>query len=79
MNLEQLLTASAKGLPMVKSNTMIKGATSDIGKVVVIKDNGRFKGCAVQFPGLNYDTWFTDDSNGTDKRSHYMHELKLSD
>lgn len=77
MTLLELLAASSKGFRMVKASVPINGATSNEGFVVLMKDNGRFKGCAVQFPGLTYDTWFGDEPTGTDKRSHYMHELTL--
>ena len=50
----QLLKASADGLPLVKSDTYIKGATSNVGQVVMLKDNGNWKGCSVRFPGLDY-------------------------
>lgn len=78
MNFEELLKASADGLPEVKSSVEIRFSKSSIGKVTLIKDNGRWKGCAVQFPGHNYDTWFEDNPAGTDGRKHYMHQLTLS-
>jgi hypothetical protein len=76
MTFDDLLNSTPNGLPMVKVDHDIRGATSRIGKVVVIKDNGRHRGCAVQFPGLNYDTWFSD-SEETDARSKYMRQLTL--
>ena len=72
----QLLKASADGLPLVKSDTYIKGATSNVGQVVMLKDNGNWKGCSVRFPGLDYDTWFSDEEK-KDKRSHFMYELSF--
>jgi hypothetical protein len=77
MNFEQLLQACTNGLPEVKIEKPVSGATSATGKVIVLKDNGRFKGCAVLFPGLPYDLWFNDEPEGTDKRKHYMHELSF--
>lgn len=50
-----------------------------VGRVTVIKDQAdgsKFRGCAVRFPQLNYDTWFTD-SKETDKRSKYLRDLWL--
>lgn len=77
MLLFELLKACADGFIEVKCLVPVSGATSNIGKVVLLKDNGKFKGCAVQFPGLTYDTWFSQDLGGKDKRSHYMHELSF--
>ncbi len=78
MTFEELLKASCNGLPEVKTFVAVNRATSNIGKVVALKDNGKFKGCAVQFPGLDYDIWFTD-SNETDKRSRYMYHLAFTE
>lgn len=75
MNFGELLSACANGMIDVKCSVPIKGATSDVGQVVVLKDNRSWKGCAVQFPGLTYDTWFGEEPAATDRRSHYMHEL----
>lgn len=77
MNFEELLKASTEGLPKVKSSVPIQNATSSIGKVTVIKNNSRWKGCAVQFPPLVYDVWFEDNPTGTDGRKHYMHQLEF--
>ncbi len=63
-------------MPQVACNVKVSGATSNIGQVVVIKSNGRHSGCAVQFPGLTYDTWFSEEP-GTDKRSKYMSDLNF--
>ncbi len=80
MDVKRLLEACSGGLmPEVKCTIPIRGATSTIGQVVVIKcatSVTGFKGCAVQFPGLTYDTWFSEVA-GTDKRSHYMDELEF--
>lgn len=78
MTFEELLKASADGLPEVVTSVPIRYAKSSIGKIAVIKQHDRWKGCAVRFPGHNYDTWFEDDPTGTDGRKHYMHQLKLN-
>jgi hypothetical protein len=71
---EILLVAVGQGkMPMVE---VIENGHQ--GTVTVIKDNGRHRGIGVLFPGLNYDTWFHDDPTGNDKRSRYLHQLKLS-
>jgi len=69
MTFEELLKASANGLPKVNYN-------GNIGKVTTIKDNGRYRGCAVNFFGKSYDDWF-HDSDETDKRSKYMRDLTV--
>lgn len=78
MTLKELLKACADGkMPKVKCNRFIKGAKSDVGQVVVIKQGtstAGFFGCAVDFPGLAWDTWF-HETPGTDKRNHHMSEL----
>ena len=71
MTFEELLIACSSGkMPKVRTQG------GSIGTVCVIKDNGRHKGCAVNFPGIAWDTWFTD-SDETDKRTRYMRELSL--
>lgn len=76
MTFSELLAACINGLPDVECTSKVHGALNNRGKVVVIKDNGRFRGCGVQFSGLNYDTWFWDSEEG-DARSHYMRDLKV--
>lgn len=68
MTFEELLQASASGLPKVMYNGVD-------GRVTVIKDNGSFKGCACRFKE-NYDHWFYA-ADGDDKRSKYMKDLTL--
>ena len=46
-----------------------------LGQVVVIKDNGRYKGIAVDF-GKGYDEFFHDEFS-EDKRSKYINQLEL--
>lgn len=76
MTIPDLLKACANGkMPMVKTSRHVKYALKDEGQVVVIRTSGR-RGCAVQFPGLNYDTWFNEEL-GTDERSRYMSELSI--
>lgn len=79
MTFDELLLACANGFIEVKSDIKPKYATSNIGKIVVIKDNGRHQGCSVQFPGMNWDTWFTYNPEGKDKRTLYMHQLDFTD
>jgi hypothetical protein len=69
MKFEDLLKACASGLPIVYYN-------GNKGQVTTIKDNGRYKGCAVNF-GKNYDEWF-HDVESEDKRSKYMKDLNLT-
>ncbi len=77
MTFEELLKACASGeLPAVSLKEPVKYATSNAGKVVVIKANNRHRGIGVQFPGVPYDTWFHEINTG-DKRSKYMDELEL--
>ncbi len=70
MTFIDLLNACAYGsLPKVKYNN------AD-GAVTTIKDNGKYKGCGVSFPGIYGEVWFWD-SPETDKRSRYMRDLTL--
>jgi hypothetical protein len=74
MTWEQLLKKVGEGkLPQVK---VIE--TGKVGTVTVLKDNGRHRGVGVQFPGLNYDTWYHELNTG-DRRSRYMDQLELVD
>jgi hypothetical protein len=75
---ELLIACSCGKMPFVTCKFVPRHATSAAGVVTTIKDNGRWKGCAVQFPGINYDTWFAD-SDAPDRRSHYMRDLILCD
>lgn len=77
MNFEELLKACADGMVEVRTTRPIKYSTSDVGRVTILKQNSRWKGCAIQFPPFNYDHWFGDEPTATDKRSHYMHELEF--
>ncbi len=76
MSFEELLKASINGLPEVIANNPKKPGHFSSGKVTVIKDSNGYKGCAVSFPGISYDTWFYADTVA-DKRCRYMAELKL--
>lgn len=77
MKLEELMFFCRFGMIQVFSVKEIRGASSRIGTVVLLKDTGTYKGCAVNFPGMNYSVWFTDDMEGTDKRSRYMKDLRF--
>jgi len=72
MTFEELLKASASGLPQVEYN-------GRIGRVTVIKDHsfkdGGWHGCAVRFD-KDYDEWF-DAIPHYDKRRKYMRDLNL--
>lgn len=74
MTFIELLTSCSKGtLPLVLHEKF------GVGCVTTIKhqsDGSKFKGCAVRFYSIPYDTWFSD-SDDTDKRSKYMRELIL--
>lgn len=77
MNIEELLRSCYEGkMPLVECADPVRHASSPIGRVVVIKYEDGHKGCAVRFPGMDWDTWFWD-SNENDGRKHYMRELKL--
>lgn len=77
MTFEEALQACAGGtMPRVKSSTPIKGATSNIGHVSVIKDYRGYKGVEVVFPGVGYGTWF-HASDSVDGRSRYMRDLEI--
>ena len=77
MTFEELLKSVGTGkMPRVEAKIPIKHATTNKGTVVVIKDNGNFRGCAVLFDGMKWDTWF-NDLDDADKRSHYMNELEF--
>lgn len=52
-------------------------STGRVGKICVIKDNGRHRGIAVLFPGLKYDTWYHEVNTG-DRRSRYMDDLTFA-
>lgn len=78
MTYEQLLKKVGEGkMPEVKTLVKIKYATSDVGRVTTIKDNGRHRGIAVRFPGCDWDTWFHDNTEGSDKRTLYLHQLQI--
>lgn len=69
MNWTDLLMELSKGeMPNVSYN-------GKIGKVVLIKDNGRHKGIGVDF-GKGYDDFFHEEVK-SDKRSKYINELTL--
>lgn len=74
MKFDEMLKACSIGvMPMVEHEKL------GVGRVTVIKskaDGSTFVGCAVRFNGYNFDLWF-HDSDGQDKRSRYMYELKL--
>lgn len=75
--IELLKAMSSSGdFPEVEVSITPKFATSNRGKVTVIKSNGRHSGVGVLFPGLNYDIWF-HNSDDTDKRSRYIRDLIL--
>lgn len=77
MTFQELLKSCSEGeFPTVQYIGEIRFAKSNIGKVNTVKENGRHKGCAVTFEGLNYSTWFSD-SEETDKRTKYMRDLIL--
>lgn len=70
MTFEELLKYCACGeMPSVIWN----GVT---GRVVAIKSNDVYKGCAVRFD-KPYDEWFWAEK-GTDKRRKYMAELNIT-
>lgn len=73
-----ILQHCSKGFfPSVKIDVTLRHCTSNFGKVVVIKDEpDGFKGCAVRFEGMNWNTWFYAN-NGSDKRKHYISELTI--
>ncbi len=76
--LKGLLQCCSNGeLPTVRYNNtrpiFKDGAKSIIGKVVAIKPFG----CAVEFEGLGYSTWFHSKWQD-DKRSRYMADLSLA-
>lgn len=77
MTLAELFAASVNGFPKVESSTIIDKADSKVGIVTVIKVTpDGYKGCAVRFPGLKYDSWFYA-VNTNDARKKYMKDLKL--
>jgi hypothetical protein len=62
----------ANGFPTVKD------ASGAEGIVTLIKSNPDWKGCAVRYPNMDYDTWYYAEP-GTDKRRHYIDELTIID
>jgi hypothetical protein len=66
----QSLACQSGKMPQVITNSGV------VGQVTTIKDNGKHRGIGVQFPDLNYETWF-NDSNDTDKRFRYMRDLSF--
>lgn len=77
MTFEELLLSLSTGkMPHVHVEDIPRPATSNTGRVTVIKDNGRHKGIGVTFPGLNNDLFYWAEAQ-TDKRSKYMADLKL--
>lgn len=80
MTIEELLNACKDGMVKVKCTIPIKGTTSNVGQVTTLRKSQRdikWKGCSILFPGLTYDIWFEDDTNGVDGRKHYMHQLEF--
>ena len=79
MKFENLLKNFKDEQPVkVQIDTPIKYATSKIGIITEFRftNDGKPKGVCVRFGGMKWSTWFWYNS-GTDKRSHYMTELKL--
>lgn len=78
--MRELLKACATGeMPQV---TVISSGTylspiGTVGQVTVIKNNGRHNGIGCQFKATDFDQWFHDDPDGTDKRKCYMHQLEV--
>jgi hypothetical protein len=80
MTFEELLKACASGqMPRVELTGDHKHVPKGMrGYVVTIKYKDRHKGIAVRFDnGPSYDCWFHYGPMETDKRSNYMHQLKL--
>lgn len=67
--IELLKYLSNGKMPMVKDTK-----TGKIGRVVVIKDNGRHKG--ISMSGEHYDTWY-HDSDAVDARTKYIRDLQI--
>lgn len=79
MTLQELLQeCAAQGkLPKVECCVDIRNATSKIGQIICIRTSEKYgPSVEVQFPGLNYATWFLD-TDGTDKRTKYFWQLKI--
>lgn len=73
---ELLISLSSGHFPRVNSSIKHRHAESSSGVVTTIKDSHGYRGCAVRFDGMTYDTWFYDDP-GTDKRMRYMDQLTI--
>lgn len=80
MRISDVLKASSTGeLPVVyliELKPALEKIKSKKGQVTVIKNSEGFRGIAVRFEGLNYDTWFYEE-DGKDKRKNYMANLTL--
>lgn len=81
MTMQELLKACASGeMPRVELIGEHKYVPTGMrGYVVTIKSTDRHNGIAVRFDnGPDYDCWFHEAPGETDKRSNYMHHLKIS-
>ncbi len=76
MTWDDLLTAVVREYYQPSLPTVRNKKDGRIGTITVIKNNGKFKGCAVQYLDQEYDVWFYAEP-GTDKRSKYMEDLEL--
>lgn len=78
MNWDELLQACPTGLPYVESIVMVDGILHRRGKVTNVKDDSNYKGCAVRWDAMSWDTWYYADP-GTDRRMRYMNQVKISE
>lgn len=77
MTIKDILIACGSGeMPRVRSRHLVNKASTTEGIVTQIKANRNWRGIAVNFAGVGYDTWF-HEKHEEDRRSHYMSELEL--